>query len=275
MEIRPAASPKDVRNYTTARLREEFLIQNLFVNGALKLVYSQVDRMVIGGVCPVRPIALEAAKELGAAYFLERRELGIINIGPPGTVTAAGQTYQLNTRDGLYIGTGVREINFASSDASNPARFYFNSAPAHQSYPIQKIEIAAAESSHLGSMAESNERTIYKYIHPQGVKSCQLVMGLTVLEPNCVWNTMPCHTHDRRMEVYLYLQIPDNAAVFHLMGEPDETRHLVIRDQEAVIAPSWSIHSGVGTTNYAFIWGMAGENQTFSDMDAVSMADLK
>jgi 4-deoxy-L-threo-5-hexosulose-uronate ketol-isomerase len=275
MEIRTAVSPKDIKNYSTARLRAEFLAPNLFNPGELKMVYSQVDRMIIGAVCPVNPLRLEAGKELGAGFFLERREMGIVNIGPLGTVTVDGSTYNLNTRDGLYIGMGAKEIGFMSADPDNPARFYFNSAPAHQTHPTRKIEITAAESSHLGSLAESNQRTIYKYIHPQGVKSCQLVMGLTVLEPNCVWNTMPCHTHDRRMEVYLYLNVPDNAVVFHFMGEPDETRHLVVRNQEAVIAPSWSIHTGVGTANYAFIWGMAGENQTFSDMDAVIMKDLK
>ncbi len=275
MEIRTTVNPKDVKNYTTARLREEFLVPDLFLPGEIKLVYSQVDRMIIGGVCPINPIRLEAGKELGADYFLERRELGIINIGSPGTVTIDGTAYDLNTRDGLYAGMSAREISFTSRDRNHPARFYLNSTPAHHTYPTRKIEISAAESSHLGSLAESNERTIYKYIHPQGVKSCQLVMGLTILEPNCVWNTMPCHTHDRRMEVYLYLNIPDNAVVFHFMGEPNETRHLVVRNQEAVIAPSWSIHTGAGTANYAFIWGMAGENQTFSDMDAVAMNDIK
>lgn len=275
MEIRNAINPKDLKTHPTDRMREEFLIQNLFAPGATKLVYSHVDRIIVAGVCPVEPLALENFKEMGAAYFLERREMGIINIGPPGAVKVDGVAYNLATRDGLYIGKGTREIIFSSADPKNPAHFYFNSAPAHQTYPVQKIEISTAEPSRLGSLNESNQRTIYKYIHPQGVQSCQLVMGMTILEPGSVWNTMPCHTHDRRMEVYLYFNMEPEAVVFHLMGEPNETRHLVVRNEEAVISPSWSIHSGVGTRNYTFIWGMVGENQTFSDMDGVAMNTLR
>ena len=275
MEIRNAANPRDVKHYTTDRLREDFLIQGLFVPGEVKTVYSHVDRIITGGVCPAGPVVLEAGKELRAEYFLERREMGIINIGPKGTVTVDGVGYSLDTRDGLYIGRGSREIVFSSENPGNPAKFYFNSAPAHQSYPIEKIEISKAEPAKLGSLAESNQRTIYKYIHPMGVKSCQLVMGMTILEPGSVWNTMPCHTHDRRMEVYLYFNMAEDAVVFHYMGEPGETRHIVARNEEAVISPSWSIHSGCGTRNYTFIWGMAGENQVFTDMDAVLIKDLK
>lgn len=275
MEIRNAANPKDVKNYTTERLREEFLIQGLFVAGEIKTVYSHVDRIITGSACPVSPLTLEAGKELRAEYFLERREMGIINIGAKGTVTVDGTPYVLEPRDGLYIGMGSKEIVFSSEDASNPAKFYFNSAPAHKTYPIEKIEISKAEPAKLGSLAESNQRTIYKYIHPAGVKSCQLVMGMTILEPGSVWNTMPCHTHDRRMEVYLYFNMPEDAVVFHYMGEPTETRHIVMRNEEAVISPSWSIHSGCGTRNYTFIWGMVGENQVFSDMDAVPMKEIK
>lgn len=275
MEVRNAANPKDVKNYTTERLREEFLIEELFVPGEVKLVYSHVDRIITGGVCPVKAVTLEAGKELRAEYFLDRREMGIINIGPKGTVTVDGTQYTLDTRDGLYIGMGSKEITFASEDANNPSKFYFNSTPAHKTYPTEKIEISKAEPNRLGSLNESNERTIYKYIHPQGVKSCQLVMGMTILEPGSVWNTMPCHTHDRRMEVYLYFNLPDDAVAFHYMGEPNETRHIVVRNEQAVISPSWSIHSGAGTRNYTFIWGMAGENQTFNDMDAVPMNEIK
>jgi 4-deoxy-L-threo-5-hexosulose-uronate ketol-isomerase len=275
MEVRSGANPKDFKNYTTERIREDFLIQDLFVSGEIKLVYSQIDRIITGAACPVAPLTLEAGAELRAAYFLERREMGIINIGPKGTVSVDGQPYELDSRDGLYIGKGAKEIVFTSADPQAPAKFYFNSAPAHQTYPTRKILLSETAAQHLGSLNESNERTIHKYIHPDGVKSCQLVMGMTILEPGNMWNTMPCHTHDRRMEVYLYFNIPDDAVVFHLMGEPGETRHVVMRNEQAVISPSWSIHSGVGTKNYTFIWGMVGENQVFSDMDAVPMSQLK
>ena len=275
MEIRYAGHPKDVMNYTTERLRREFLIQGLFVPGEIKLVYSHYDRMIVGGACPAAtPIPLPAGGELKAEYFLERRELGLINVGPKGTVTVDGRRYELGTKDALYIGQGAREVLFASADPEKPARFYFLSTPAHRQYPTEKIDLSRAEAVHLGSLKESNERTIYKFIHPQGVKSCQLVMGLTALDPNNVWNSMPCHTHERRMEVYFYFELPPEWLVFHFMGEPKETRHLVVRNEEAVIAPSWSIHAGVGTTNYSFIWGMAGENQTFADMDGVPYAEL-
>ncbi len=275
MEIRNAANPKDVKNYDTDRLREEFLVQGLFIPGEIKLVYSHVDRIITGGICPKAPIKLEAGKELRAEYFLERREMGVINIGAKGTVTVDGVDYILEARDGLYIGKGAKDIVFSSEDQNNPAKFYMNSAPAHKEYPIEKIEISKAEPVKLGSLEESNQRTIYKYIHPQGAKSCQLVMGMTILEPGSVWNTMPCHTHDRRMEVYLYFDMPEDAVVFHYMGEPTETRHIVMRNEEAVISPSWSIHSGCGTRNYTFIWGMVGENQVFTDMDGVGMKEIK
>ncbi|MCX7842747.1 MAG: 5-dehydro-4-deoxy-D-glucuronate isomerase [Clostridia bacterium] len=275
MEIRYAVNPKDVKTYHTERLREEFLIDGLFVPGETKTVYSHVDRIITGSVCPVRPILLDVGKELKAQYFLERREMGIINIGSKGAVVVDGVRHDLDTRDGLYIGMGSKEIEFISEDPDNPSKFYFSSTPAHESLPIEKIEIRKSEPVKLGSQNEANQRTIYKYIHPQGVKSCQLVMGMTILEPGSVWNTMPCHTHDRRMEVYLYFDLPQDAVVFHYMGEPTETRHIVIRNEQAVISPSWSIHSGCGTTNYSFIWSMAGENQVFTDIDAVSMKEIK
>lgn len=275
MEIRYATSPREAKTFTTEQLRAEYLIQGLFEPGRLKLVYSHVDRMIVGGVCPVdKAVPLPAGEEIKARYFLERREMGVVNIGGAGTVAVDGARYDLGARDSLYIGMGAGEILFASNDPGNPARFYLLSTPAHHSYPTERIELGRAEPLHLGSLRESNERTIYKLIHPGGVKSCQLVMGMTLLEPNNVWNSMPCHTHNRRMEVYLYFGLPKEAVVFHLMGEPGETRHLVVRNEEAVISPSWSIHAGVGTASYGFIWGMAGENQVFSDMDAVAMVDL-
>jgi 4-deoxy-L-threo-5-hexosulose-uronate ketol-isomerase len=224
---------------------------------------------------PLGPVRLIAGNELRAEYFLERREMGVINIGAAGIVAVDGKDYELGPKDGLYIGKGAKDIVFASSNPNAPAKFYFISTPAHMEYPTEKIEIKNAEPAKMGSSEESNSRTIYKYIHPAGVRSCQLVMGMTILKPGSVWNTMPCHTHDRRMEVYLYFNLPKDALVFHFMGEPGETRHIVVRDEEAVISPSWSVHSGCGTSNYAFIWGMAGENQVFSDQDLVPMKILK
>jgi len=276
MEIRGAVNIEDAKHYTTEKLRNEFLIKDLFVPGKIKMVYSHIDRIIVGGSYPKNEeLVLRAGKEIGANYFLERRELGIINVGGKGKVVIDGEKYNLEPKDGLYIGMGTKDIIFTSDDASAPAKFYFNSAPAHKTYPIVKITASEAKPQHLGSLSSSNERTINKYIHPDVCKSCQLLMGLTVLEPNNIWNTMPCHTHERRMEVYFYFNISDDNVVFHYMGEPKETRHIVVRNEQAVISPSWSIHSGVGTNNYTFIWGMVGENQTFSDMDAVQMSDLK
>ncbi len=276
MEIRNSTHPQDAKYYTTQRLREEYLIPQVFIPGELKLVYSHVDRMIAGGACPIdKPLPLEAGKEIGADFFLARREMGIINIGGKGTVRLDGETYSLDARDGLYVGMGIREVVFESENPENPAKFYINSAPAHASWPVVKIDISKANPRHLGSLEKSNERTIYQYVHPNVCKSCQLVMGLTVLEPGNVWNTMPCHTHERRMEVYLYFNMKEDTRVIHLMGEPDETRHIIVGNEQAVISPSWSIHSGVGTSSYTFIWGMAGENQTFDDMDEVSMDVLK
>jgi 4-deoxy-L-threo-5-hexosulose-uronate ketol-isomerase len=274
MEVRYAGSPADAKAYATERIRREYLIQRVFSPGISRFVYSHSDRMVIGGICPVEPALLPAGEELKASFFLQRREMGVINVGPQGSVTVDGKEHVLKTRDGLYMGMGSREVVFASGDPRNPARFYLLSAPAHSPYPTVKIEPGGIEPTRLGSPRESNVRALYKYIHPAGVKSCQLVMGMTLLEENNVWNSMPSHTHDRRMEVYFYFDLANGAVVFHFMGEPGETRHLVVRNEEAVISPSWSIHSGVGTTRYAFIWGMAGENQEFSDMDGVSMAEL-
>lgn len=275
MEVRQAANPNDVKLYTTERLRNDFLIQGLFKPGVIKLVYSQIDRIITGGVCPIKPITLEAGAEIRAKYFLERREMGIINIGPKGTVSVDGVKYELDTKEALYVGMGSKEIIFSSNDSKNPSKFYFNSAPAHKTYPNVFIKPENCVQVELGSLEESNHRVITKYILPGQVESCQLVMGMTSLKPGSVWNTMPCHTHDRRMEVYLYFNLPENAVVFHYMGEPNETRHIVMRNEEAVISPSWSIHAASGTQAYTFIWGMVGENQAFDDMDAVAMKDLK
>ena len=275
MEIRYAHHPEDFKTYTTEKMRREFLIPSVMVPGEITLVYSHVDRIIAGGVVPVTPLSLAAGKEMGVSFFLERRELGIINVGPRGTVSLDGVDYVLDKTDGLYVGMGVKEIRFSSADPANPARFYLNSTPAHHAYPTTKILRSDIAPVALGSNLQGNERKIFKYIHPQGARSCQLVMGMTELAPGSMWNTMPTHTHERRMEVYFYFDMPADAAVFHMMGQPQETRHLVLRNEEAVISPSWSIHSGVGTVNYTFIWGMAGENQTFDDMDHVPMSVLK
>ncbi|MBQ8159851.1 MAG: 5-dehydro-4-deoxy-D-glucuronate isomerase [Clostridia bacterium] len=275
MELRTAASPKDVRGYDTERLREEFLIDDLFHPGEIKLVYSHIDRIITGSCVPLEtPLKLEAGDELRAEYFLERREMGVINIGGEGTVTVDGTEYHLRHRDGLYIGRGSREITMTSADAKDPALFYLNSCPAHTAYPTVYIRPEDCVRQDLGSQESCNKRTIRKYILPGQVQSCQLVMGMTTLESGSVWNTMPCHTHDRRMEVYLYFDMPDDAFVVHLMGEGQQTRHIIMRNRQAVISPSWSIHSGVGTQAYTFIWGMCGENQDFDDMDGIAMQDL-
>ncbi len=286
MEVRTAASPKDVKYYTTQRLREDFLIQDLFTAGKIKLVYSHIDRIITGAAVPVQPIPLTAGDELRAAYFLERREMGVINIGGPGRILADGKAWHLAHKDGMYLGMGTRDIVFESEDSENPAKFYLNSTPAHRSCPTVLIRpegeagdgivlIKDENKVELGDLENSNHRTICKYILPGQVESCQLVMGMTHLEPGSVWNTMPCHTHDRRMEVYLYFDMDKDSLVMHYMGEPEETRHIVVRNEEAVISPSWSIHAGSGIKAYTFIWGMAGENQAFDDMDPVSMNELK
>ena len=276
MEIRNAVHPEHAVQFDTAQLREQFLIKNLFTPDKVKLVYSYFDRLIVGGVCPVKPLTLEVdEKIIGTSHLLDRRELGVINVGAAGAVTIDGKKYDMSPKDGLYIGMGAEKLEFSSADKSRPARFYLNCAPAHANYPTSKITFEQAEPTELGETALSNKRTIRKYIHPDGVKSCQLVMGMTTLETGCVWNTMPVHTHQRRMEAYFYFGMTEDQIVFHFMGEPTETRHIVVRNEEAVLSPSWSIHSGAGTASYTFIWGMVGENQTFTDMDAVPMAELR
>lgn len=276
MEVRNASNPKDMKHYTTERLREEFLITGLFTPDNSKMVYSHIDRIITAGFMPVtKELKLEAGKELAAEYFLQRREMGCINIGGKGTITVDGTEYVMNPRDGIYIGMGNKEIVFKSDDAQNPAKFYVSSCPAHCTYPTVHIDITKAKKVPCGSIEECNKRVINQYIHPEVMKSCQLSMGLTQLEVGSNWNTMPCHTHDRRMEVYMYLDMGENDVVFHMMGEPQETRHIIMHNEDAVISPSWSIHSGVGTRNYSFIWAMCGENQEFTDMDFVETKDLR
>ena len=276
LDVRYANHPEDSKHYTTEELRKHYFIETIFVADDANLTYSHVDRIIAGGIMPVtKEVKLEGSKELGSEFFLERRELGVINIGGPGKIVVDGVEYKMNSRDGLYIGMGSKELTFSSDNAENPAKFYVNSAPAHTTYPIVKIDIEKANPVKLGSLANSNERTIFQYVHPAVCKSCQLLMGMTVLEPNNMWNTMPCHTHERRMEVYFYFNMQPETRVFHLMGEPTETRHIIVGNEQGVISPSWSIHSGVGTSNYTFIWGMVGENQAFTDMDHVAMEDLR
>ena len=276
MEVRNASNPKDMKHYTTERLREEFLITGLFTADNSKMVYSHIDRIITAGFMPVtKELKLEAGKELAADFFLQRREMGCINIGGKGTITVDGTEYVMNPRDGLYIGMGNKEITFKSDDAEAPAKFYVSSCPAHCTYPTVHIDITKAKKVPCGSIEECNKRVINQYIHPEVMKSCQLSMGLTQLEVGSNWNTMPCHTHARRMEVYMYLDMEENDVVFHMMGEPQETRHIIMHNEDAVISPSWSIHSGVGTRNYSFIWAMCGENQEFTDMDFVETKDLR
>ncbi len=277
MEMRYPVHPEQVKRMTTDELRAHFHIGALFAAGQLNLVYSHIDRVIVGSVLPVeKGIALVADKhDLAAEYFLERREIGIINIGGAGAVQVDAQAYALEKRDCLYLGRGNREVIFTSVNPTTPAQFFLFSAPAHTTFPTTIVKIEQAAPVQLGNPLNSNRRTIYKYIHPEGVQSCQIVMGMTLLEPGSMWNTMPAHLHARRMEAYVYFDLEADNVVFHLMGEPGETRHLVMRDREAVISPSWSIHSGMGTGSYAFIWAMAGENQAFSDMDAVPMSALR
>ncbi len=287
MEVRTAASPKDVKHYTTDRLREEFLIQNLFETDKINLVYSHIDRIITGAAVPVSgQLELTAGQELRAEYFLQRREMGLINIGGDGVVAVDGRAYDIKAREGMYIGRGAKAISFESKDPSEPAKFYLNSAPAHIAYPTVHIKpegeagegvviIKDENKVECGTLEDSNHRVINKYIVAGQVESCQLAMGMTRLMPGSVWNTMPAHTHDRRMEVYLYFDLPEDAFVVHYMGEPSETRHIIMRNEEAVISPSWSIHSGCGSRAYTFIWGMCGENQDYGDMDNIDNRTLR
>ncbi len=280
MDIRYSCNQRDFRRYTTEETRRGFLIENLFVPDEVTAVYSHVDRMVTLGVMPVSqtvPIdqGIDIWKNFGTAYFLERRECGMFNVGGKGSVTVDGTVYELGYRDCLYITKGAREVLFASKDTAAPAKFYIVSAPAHCSYETRLIRIADAAKKPLGALETSNKRTINQFIHPSVLKTCQLSMGMTVLEPGSVWNTMPAHTHERRMEIYFYFEVPKDNVVFHMMGEGQETRHIVMQNEQAVISPSWSIHAGAGTSNYTFIWAMGGENQAFDDMDNIPTTELR
>ncbi len=276
METRYAHSPKDIEHYSTEELRSEFLQQRIFVPGKVCLTYLHYDRQIFGGVTPEdKPLEIVLSKELGVDYFLERRELGIINIGGPGTIIIDGKEEEMKKQDGYYIGQETKQVIFKSNDLNNLAKFYVVSTPAHHKYPNVKIAIDNITPRVVGEGKTLNKRKIFQYIHPNICESCQLQMGYTILEEGSAWNTMPCHTHERRMETYLYFDMNEDTKVFHLMGKPDETKHIVVGNEEAVISPSWSIHSGVGTSNYTFKWAMCGENITYDDMDMVSMDDLK
>ncbi|HRI25504.1 MAG TPA: 5-dehydro-4-deoxy-D-glucuronate isomerase [Ferruginibacter sp.] len=276
MEIRFHNSAKEVSTMTTGELRSSFLIESLMQADELKLVYTHYDRMIIGGTMPVsKTVTLPTYDTLKAKFFLERRELGIINVGGDGEVKVNGKVYDLSKLTCLYVGKGNEKISFKSKKKDNPAKFYLLSAPAHHVYPTKLMTKEKAMPVEMGAVATANQRTIYKYIHLAGIKSCQLVMGLTILKEGSVWNTMPTHVHDRRMEAYFYFDVPANQKVIHLMGDPAATKHLVVSNDEAIISPPWSIHSGCGTSNYGFIWGMGGENQDYADMDAVDINKLK
>ena len=275
-EMRYASHPADAKSYDTERLRAEYLFPDIMTEGEINLIYSAYDRLIVGGAVPTaRPLTLDAIPPLRADRFLHRRELGIINVGGAGTVKAGDKEYRLDYQEALYLGKSDRDITFASDDAARPARFYFNSAPAHAEYPDKKITKADAVVVELGSLEESNHRVINKMIVNQVLPTFQLQMGMTELKPGSVWNTMPAHTHDRRMEAYFYFELPDDQAVCHFMGQPQETRHIWMRNRQAVISPQWSIHSACATHNYTFIWGMAGENMDYGDMDGCATTELK
>lgn len=277
MQTRYSSHPEAVKKYDTQALRDEFLLEDIMVPGQLNAVYSMYDRMVVMGVVPKESVIELPSYEdfIKAECFLERRELGIINVGALGKVIVDGKVYLLDNKECLYIGKGKRKISFSSMDPKEPASFYMNSCPAHREYPLSKAGLMDANKVELGSLETNNERTIYQYIHEGGIQSCQLVMGLTLLKKGSVWNTFPPHTHDRRMETYFYFDMDENHAVFHFMGKPAETRHLIVRNRQGIISPPWSIHSGAGTGNYSFIWAMAGENKSFTDMDSVSIDHLR
>ena len=276
LHVRYPSHPEDAKHYTTERLRRDFLIETVFQPDEAVFTYSHFDRIIAGGVMPVRQaVELTGSKELASDTFLERREMGCINVGGAGRITVDGTSYDLGPLDGLYVGMGAREIRLESADPAAPAKFYINTCPAHKTYPNVKVDIAKAAKRPLGATETCNKRVINQYFHPDVMHSCQLCMGLTALEPGSNWNSMPCHTHERRMEVYFYFDLKGDNVVFHMMGEPQETRHLILHNEQAVISPSWSIHTGVGTSNYTFIWGMCGENQAFDDMDNINPMDLK
>ena len=280
MDIRYSTGPNDVKRYTTEELRREFLIQNLYQPDTVQAVYSHVDRMVVLGIMPVKetlPIdkGIDVWANFGTDFFLERREAGVFNLGGPGVIEADGERFALGFEDCLYITKGTRSVSFASEDAANPARFYLVSAPAHRVCKTTFLSFADANKRPCGAEETANKRVINQFIHPDVLETCQLSMGLTQLAPGSVWNTMPAHTHERRMEVYTYFNIPEGNVVFHMMGQGQETRHIVMHNFDAVISPSWSIHAGCGTAAYTFIWAMGGENQAFDDMDNIPIPEMR
>jgi 4-deoxy-L-threo-5-hexosulose-uronate ketol-isomerase len=275
-EIRYSNHPEDAKHYDTERLRRDFLVKGLMSTGEVNMVYSMNDRFIVGGAVPTdKSLKLEAIAPLKAEHFCDRREVGIINVGNKGVILADGKSYTLKYKEAIYIGAGTKELEFLSKEAGNPARFYFNSAPAHKSFPTKHITLEDAECVELGSLESSNARKINKLIVNSVLDICQLQMGMTELKPGSVWNTMPAHLHSRRMEAYFYFEVPQDQAVCHFMGEPNETRHIWLHNEEAVVSPPWSIHSAAGTSNYVFIWGMAGENLDYGDMDPFGPRDLK
>lgn len=276
MTIRQVSSPAETKSFNTDQLRENYLLQTLFVEGEISMVYSHLDRTIVGGAVPVASaLVLESNKQVGSPGFLDRREIGIINIGGAGSIIVDCTSYDLARTDCLYVPMGTREVQFVSIEASDPARFYFISTPAHHAYKVMKITAEDANRLELGTQSDANVRVLRQYIHPDICDSCQLVMGITLIEDGSIWNTMPCHTHDRRSEVYLYFDMVPETRVFHFMGEPQETRHLIVANEQAILSPGWSIHSGAGTGRYGFIWSMAGDNQDFTDMDFVDIAELR
>jgi len=278
MQVRQSIHSDHAKQLDTAGLRREFLIEKIFEKNSYTMTYSHIDRIIVGGVMPIDAkvsVGDDVGKQLGVSYFLERRELGVINIGGQGLIVVDDTTYEIGNEEALYVGKGARNVEFSSLDPAKPAKFYYNSAPAHTTFPNKKITLAEASPQTIGDPATSNRRTINKFIVPDVLETCQLTMGLTKLEPGSLWNTMPCHTHERRMEVYFYFDMDEETSVFHMMGQPQETRHLLVHNEQAVISPSWSIHSGVGTKRYTFIWGMVGENQVFDDMDHVKVSELR
>lgn len=275
MELRHATNPDQIAGMDTAELRSRYLVPGLFVTGTVQAVYTHEDRVVLAGITPAdAPITMPTYPEIRSEYFFEHREAGIVNVGAAGTVVVDGTEYALSTGACLYIGRGAREVTFTGA-TEGQARFYLFSAPAHTSYPTMLTEPGSGNVRELGDQATSNRRTLNQYIHENGVRSCQVVMGVTTLHTGSMWNTMPAHTHDRRTECYLYFDLPEDARVLHILGQPQETRHLVVADQEAIISPSWSVHSGVGTSAYSFVWAMAGENQSFDDMDTFPVAEMR
>jgi len=276
VELRYAAHPNDVKNYDTEKLRKEFLIENVFIPDEISLVYSMYDRYMVGGAMPVKKqLKLETNDELKSEHFLDRREMGIINVGGNAIIDIEGKTYKLAFKEALYLGKGTHNVVFKSADPKKPAKLYINSAPAHHAYPSRKVTLADAEVVVLGNMESSNHRTVNKLLVNSVIETCQLQVGMTELKTGSVWNTMPVHTHSRRMEAYFYFEVPDKQAICHFMGDPDETRHIWMKNEQAVLSPSWSIHSAAGTSNYTFIWGMAGENLDYGDMDVRQPDTLK